>query len=218
MLSFVGLVNTLCCLIWGLRTRSTTTASVFDPISYHQGSVAAAGSRAGRRLLSIDAGRPLAGYAALMRNVVDLTWIQDPGYCLREVLSGAFFSRLTQRSAHQLWSSAMILPATSGGCLELDVDALHRTLSISSCVCLPCKFRRTFQRPGSAMISARLAFTREHDHLLVVVHQRRSLPCFASTARARPAGIEPPRPETSPCRCPRSKSSCRINNCRRAVA
>jgi glycogen debranching enzyme len=109
---------------WGLRSVNDT-ASIFDPISYHQGSVWPLFT-GWASLAQYRAGRPLAGYAALMRNA-DLTWAQDPGF-VTEVLSGKFFEPLGRSSSHQLWSSAMVLSPAIRGLFGIDVDAVHRTL------------------------------------------------------------------------------------------
>ena len=111
---------------WGLRSVNDT-ASVFDPISYHQGSVWPLFT-GWASLAQYRAGRPLAGYAALMRNA-DLTWAQDPGF-VTEVLSGKFFEPLGRSSSHQLWSSAMVLSPAIRGLFGIDVDAVHRTLHL----------------------------------------------------------------------------------------
>jgi glycogen debranching enzyme len=111
---------------WGLRSVNDT-APVFDPISYHQGSVWPLFT-GWESLAQYRAGRSLAGYAALTRNV-ELTWAQDPGF-VTEVLSGRFFQPLGRSSSHQLWSSAMVLSPAIRGLFGIDVDALHRTLHL----------------------------------------------------------------------------------------
>ncbi len=111
---------------WGVRSVNDT-ASVFDPISYHQGSVWPLFT-GWASLAQYRAGRPLAGYAALTRNI-GLTWTQDPGF-VTEVLSGRFFQPLGRSSSHQLWSSAMVLSPAIRGLFGIDVDAPHRTLHL----------------------------------------------------------------------------------------
>jgi glycogen debranching enzyme len=111
---------------WGVRSVSDT-AAVFDPISYHQGSVWPLFT-GWASLAQYRGGRPLAGYAALMRNV-DLTWTQDPGF-VTEVISGEFFQPLGRSSSHQLWSSAMVLTPAVRGLFGIDVDAVHHTLRV----------------------------------------------------------------------------------------
>jgi glycogen debranching enzyme len=111
---------------WGVRSVNDA-AAVFDPISYHQGSVWPLFT-GWASLAQYRTGRPLAGYSALMRNV-DLTWAQDPGF-VTEVLSGRFFQPLGRSSSHQLWSSAMVLSPAIRGLFGIDVDAQHRTLHL----------------------------------------------------------------------------------------
>jgi hypothetical protein len=111
---------------WGVRSLNDT-AAVFDPISYHQGSVWPLFT-GWASLAEYRADRPLAGYSALMRNV-DLTWAQDPGF-VTEVLSGKFFQPLGRSSSHQLWSSAMVLSPAIRGLFGIDADALHHTLHL----------------------------------------------------------------------------------------
>jgi len=111
---------------WGVRSVNDT-AAVFDPISYHQGSVWPLFT-GWASLAQYRADRPLAGYAALMRNV-DLTWVQDPGF-VTEVLSGKFFQPLGRSSSHQLWSSAMVLSPAIRGLFGIEADALHRNLRL----------------------------------------------------------------------------------------
>lgn len=111
---------------WGVRSVNDT-ASVFDPISYHQGSVWPLFT-GWASLAQYRTDRPLAGYSALMRNI-DLTWAQDPGF-VTEVLSGKFFQPLGRSSSHQLWSSAMVLSPAIRGLFGIDVDAPHRTLHL----------------------------------------------------------------------------------------
>lgn len=111
---------------WGVRSVSDTEA-VFDPISYHQGSVWPLFT-GWASLAQYRTNHPLAGYAALMRNI-DLTWTQDPGF-VTEVLSGAFFQPLGRSSSHQLWSSAMTLSPAIRGLFGIDVDALRRNLRL----------------------------------------------------------------------------------------
>jgi glycogen debranching enzyme len=111
---------------WGVRSVNDT-AAVFDPISYHQGSVWPLFT-GWASLAQYRVGRPLAGYASLMRNV-DLTWAQDPGF-VTEVLSGKFFQPLGRSSSHQLWSSAMVLSPAIRGLFGIDADGVHRTLHL----------------------------------------------------------------------------------------
>jgi len=51
----------------------------------------------------------------------DLTWSQDLG-SVTELLSGRFFQPLGRSSAHQLWSSAMVISPVVRGLLGLTWD------------------------------------------------------------------------------------------------
>jgi glycogen debranching enzyme len=112
---------------WGVRSVATS-ASIYDPISYHHGSVwplyAGWASMAQYRT-----GRPLQAYANL-RNTVELTWLQDLG-AVTEVVSGEFLTPLGRSSSHQLWSSAMILAPAVRGLFGLEADALNHTLHVT---------------------------------------------------------------------------------------
>jgi len=112
---------------WGVRDVSIHS-SIYDPISYHQGSVwpLFTGWVA---LAEYRAGRALAGYQHLMQNA-DLTWAQDPG-AVTELLSGAFFQPLGRSSTHQVWSSAMVLIPALRGLFGLEWDAFKKTLRIA---------------------------------------------------------------------------------------
>jgi glycogen debranching enzyme len=111
---------------WGTRAVSESDP-VYDPISYHQGSVwpLFTGWTA---MAEYRSQRPLAGYAALRQNI-DLTWVQDPG-AVTEVLSGRFYQPLGRSSTHQLWSSAMVLAPALRGLFGIEADAPHHALLI----------------------------------------------------------------------------------------
>jgi glycogen debranching enzyme len=150
---------------WGVRSVSDT-ASVFDPISYHQGSVWPLFT-GWASLAQYRTDRPLAGYAALMRNV-DLTWAQDPGF-VTEVLSGKFFQPLGRSSSHQLWSSAMVLSPAIRGLFGIDVDAPRRTLYLHPR--LPASWDSAEihnVRVGNDLYD--IALKRNRTHLLATIH------------------------------------------------
>ncbi|HEY4354578.1 MAG TPA: glycogen debranching protein [Acidobacteriaceae bacterium] len=111
---------------WGTRALADTDP-VYDPISYHQGTVWPLFT-GWSSMAEYRGGHPLAGYAALFRNV-DLTWAQDPG-SVTEVLSGRFYQPLGRSSTHQLWSSAMILSPALRGLFGLEADATTHTLAV----------------------------------------------------------------------------------------
>jgi len=112
---------------WGIRSVASS-ASIYDPISYHHGSVwpLYAGWTS---LAEYRTARPVQAYANL-RNTIDLTWLQDPG-AVTEVVSGEFLEPLGRSSPHQLWSSAMILAPAIRGLLGLEADALNHTLHVA---------------------------------------------------------------------------------------
>ena len=159
---------------WGVRSVNDT-ASVFDPISYHQGSVWPLFT-GWASLAQYRAGRPLAGYAALMRNV-DLTWAQDPGF-VTEVLSGRFFQPLGRSSSHQLWSSAMVLSPAIRGLFGIEVDALHRTLYLHPQLPASWDFAEIHNvRVGDEFYA--ITLKRDRDHLLATVSSAHpSVPCL----------------------------------------
>jgi glycogen debranching enzyme len=149
---------------WGLRSVNDT-AAVFDPISYHQGSVWPLFT-GWASLAQYRTGRPLAGYAALMRNV-DLTWAQDPGF-VTEVISGRFFQPLGRSSSHQLWSSAMVLSPAIRGLFGIDVDAVHRTLRLQPHLPAAWDFAEIRNvRVGDDLYE--ITLKRDRNHLLATV-------------------------------------------------
>ena len=163
---------------WGVRSvRDTET--VFDPISYHQGSVWPLFT-GWASLAQYREGRPLAGYAALMRNV-GLTWAQDPGF-VTEVISGEYYQPLGRSSSHQLWSSAMVLTPAVRGLFGIEADALHRTLRIQPL--LPAGWdaaELNNVRVGDDLYSVSLK--REQDHLLVTVRSpKETVLCLSNQA------------------------------------
>ena len=109
---------------WGTRDVGDHE-KVYDPISYHQGTVwpLFTGWAA---MAEYRAGRPLAGYQHLMKNV-DLTYAQDLG-AVTELLSGEFYAPLGRSSSHQTWSSAMVLTPAMRGLFGIRVDAERKTV------------------------------------------------------------------------------------------
>jgi hypothetical protein len=112
---------------WGTRSVSTD-AAIYDPISYHHGSVwpLYTGWLA---MADYRTGRNLQAYANLYADA-QLTWLQDPG-AITEVLSGEFFEPLGRSSSHQLWSSAMLLSPSLRGLAGIESDALNRSLTVN---------------------------------------------------------------------------------------
>lgn len=112
---------------WGTRILSDRT-SFYDPISYHQGSVWPLFT-GWVSVAEYRAGEPLTGWAHLMQNV-DLTWTQDRGD-VTEFLSGQFFQVLGRSTAHQLWSSGMVISPVMRGLFGLEWNEPENTLTIS---------------------------------------------------------------------------------------
>lgn len=112
---------------WGTRDLSPTVG-FYDPISYHQGSVWPLFTG----WISVSEyrnGRTLSGYSHLMQNA-DLTWAQDLG-AVTELLSGEFFRWFGRSTAHQLWSSAMVISPALRGLFGLEWNAPDRTLTVT---------------------------------------------------------------------------------------
>ncbi len=165
---------------WGVRSVSGTSA-VFDPISYHQGSVWPLFT-GWASLAQYRGGRPLAGYAALMRNV-DLTWAQDPGF-VTEVISGAFYQPLGRSSSHQLWSSAMVLTPAIRGLFGIEADAVHRTLRVQPHLPAAWEFAELNNiRVGDDLYA--ITLKRERGHLLATVRsEQATVLCLKTSAEA----------------------------------
>jgi glycogen debranching enzyme len=112
---------------WGTRILSDKV-SFYDPISYHQGSVWPLFT-GWVSVAEYRAGHPLSGYAHLMQNA-DLTWSQDLG-ATTELLSGRFYQVLGRSTAHQLWSSAMVISPIMRGMFGVEWDVPRHTLTVT---------------------------------------------------------------------------------------
>lgn len=112
---------------WGTRDVGDHV-SFYDPISYHEGSVWPLFT-GWASLAEYRAGHPLAGYQHLMQNA-DLTWSQDLGN-VTELLSGQYFQVLGRSTAHQLWSSAMVISPVLRGLFGLEWNAPANTLTVT---------------------------------------------------------------------------------------
>jgi glycogen debranching enzyme len=165
---------------WGVRSVNDT-AAVFDPISYHQGSVWPLFT-GWASLAQYRADRPLAGYAALMHNV-DLTWAQDPGF-VTEVISGKFFQPLGRSSSHQLWSSAMVLSPAIRGLFGIDADAVHHILHLQPHLPASWDFAEIRNvRVGDDLYGIMLK--RDRNHLLATVRSAQpTVLCLSSQSEA----------------------------------
>ena len=147
---------------WGLRILSDETR-FYDPISYHQGTVwpLFTGWAA---VAEYRAGHPLSGYAHLMQNV-NLTWAEDPGN-VTELLSGQFYQVLGRSTAHQLWSSAMVISPILRGMFGIEWNAPDNTLTVTPH--LPASWNEATVRHipfGDRMLD--LTFQRRGKELLI---------------------------------------------------
>jgi glycogen debranching enzyme len=112
---------------WGTRDLSDKV-SFYDPISYHQGSVWPLFT-GWVSVAEYRTGHPLAGYTHLMQNA-NLTYSQDLGD-VTELLSGQFYQVLGRSTAHQLWSSAMVVSPVLRGMFGLEWNVADHTLSVT---------------------------------------------------------------------------------------
>jgi Amylo-alpha-1,6-glucosidase len=112
---------------WGTRDISVNTP-FYDPISYHQGSVWPLFT-GWASIAEYRAGRSVSAYAHLMANL-NMTWSQDLG-SVTELLSGDFFAPLGRSTAHQMWSSAMVLTPMLRGLFGLCWMAPDKTLQVA---------------------------------------------------------------------------------------
>jgi glycogen debranching enzyme len=111
---------------WGLRDVAESDP-VYDPISYHQGSVWPLFT-GWTSIAEYRAGDALSGYAHLMQNA-NQTTTQDLG-AVTELLSGAFFQPFGRSTSHQLWSSAMVITPALRGMFGVDVDGLSGSVHL----------------------------------------------------------------------------------------
>jgi glycogen debranching enzyme len=147
---------------WGTRLLSDRV-SFYDPISYHQGSVWPLFT-GWASVAEYRAGHPLSGYAHLMQNA-DLTWAQDLG-STTELLAGQFYQVLGRSTAHQLWSSAMVVSPILRGMFGLEWDAAGHALSITPH--LPADWdHATLRRLPIGNGDVDLVFTRRGQELVV---------------------------------------------------
>lgn len=178
---------------WGTRL-SSDRARIYDPISYHQGSVWPLFT-GWVSVAEYRAGHTLSGYAHLMQNA-DLTWSQDLGNAT-ELLSGKFFEPLGRSSAHQLWSSAMVISPVVRGMFGLAWNAPGNTLSVTPH--LPADWQGATIRNvpfGAAKLD--LKFTRTPSELVVeTIHAPEGLQLASQSpgARVRAGILRIPLPE-----------------------
>ena len=111
---------------WGLRDVAESDP-VYDPISYHQGSVWPLFT-GWTSIAEYRAGHALSGYGHLMQNA-NLTTVQDLG-AVTELISGAFFQPFGRSTSHQLWSSAMVITPALRGMFGVDVEGLSGSVRL----------------------------------------------------------------------------------------
>ena len=147
---------------WGTRILSDRV-SFYDPISYHQGTVWPLYT-GWVSLAEYRAGHELSGYAHLMQNA-NLTWAQDLG-SVTELLSGQFYQATGRSTAHQLWSSAMVISPVLRGMFGLEWNAASQTLTVTPH--LPADWKTaTIRHLPFAENNLDLTFTRRGQELMV---------------------------------------------------
>jgi len=149
---------------WGTRILSDQV-SFYDPISYHQGTVWPLFT-GWVSVAEYRTGHALSGYAHLMQNA-ELTWSQDLG-SVTELLSGKFYQVLGRSTAHQLWSSAMVVSPILRGMFGLEWNATDNSLSVTPH--LPADWKTaSIRRVPLGRSNVDLNFARQGDELLVRV-------------------------------------------------
>jgi hypothetical protein len=97
----------------------------------------------------------------------DLTWSQDLG-AVTELLSGQYYQAVGRSTAHQLWSSAMVITPILRGMFGLEWDAANHTLTVTPQ--LPADWgTATVRRLPFANGSLDLIFTKHGEELIVRV-------------------------------------------------
>ena len=150
---------------WGTRDISVKTP-FYDPISYHQGSVWPLFT-GWVSLAEYRSGRTMSGYSHLMQNL-NMTWTQDLG-SVTELLSGEFFAPLGRSTAHQMWSSGMVLVPMLRGLFGLTWDAPSHTLRLTPR--LPASWNTAQVKNvhlGSSVLD--ISYTREGSRMNISVH------------------------------------------------
>jgi len=117
----------------------------------------------------------------------DLTWSQDLGD-VTELLSGKFFEPLGRSTAHQLWSSAMVISPVVRGMFGLEWDAPRNTLSVNPH--LPADWQgATIRNVPFGTSRVDLKFTRVPSALVIeALHPPDGLKLISQSAGARIQG------------------------------
>lgn len=162
---------------WGTHDVGEHEA-VYDPISYHQGSVWPLFT-GWTSLAEYRTGRDLAGYIHLMENT-NLTTEQDLG-AVTELLSGAFYTPFGRSTTHQLWSSAMVLTPAIRGMFGVTIDALNHTVNVDPH--LPAQWpMATLHNLQVGSESVDVHFDRRGDSMLVTLAPKLSTSSFKLTS------------------------------------
>jgi hypothetical protein len=173
---------------WGTRILSDQV-SFYDPISYHQGTVWPLYT-GWVSLAEYRAGRALSAYAHLIQNA-NLTWAQDLG-SVTELLSGQFYHAMGQSTAHQLWSSAMVISPVLRGMFGLEWNAASHTLTVTPH--LPADWKTaTIRHLPFGENNLELTFTRRGQDLIV---QASGASAEKMHLQSRAAGAKPERATT----------------------
>ena len=171
---------------WGLRDISEQDP-VYDPISYHQGSVWPLFT-GWASLAEYRAGRDLAGYSHLMQNT-NLTTEQDLG-AVTELLSGAYYRPFGRSTSHQMWSSAMVLVPALRGLFGVSVDAPTHTITVDPH--LPAQWpTATLHHIAVGDAITDLHYERKNGSMIVaLLNQRTASPIrlMSSIPNAKPSG------------------------------
>jgi glycogen debranching enzyme len=154
---------------WGTRDVGEDEI-VYDPISYHQGSVWPLFT-GWASLAEYRTGHDLAGYSHLMENA-NLTTAQDLG-AVTELLSGAYYVPFGRSTSHQMWSSAMVLVPAVRGLFGVQVDALRGIVTVDPH--LPAQWpRATLRNVQVGGEAVDITFAREGNTMLVTLAPKRS--------------------------------------------
>ena len=147
---------------WGTRILSDRV-SFYDPISYHQGTVWPLFT-GWVSVAEYRAGHSLSAYAHLRQNA-GLIWSQDLGNAT-ELLSGEFFRTLGRSTAHQLWSSAMVISPVIRGLFGIEWNAETNELSVTPTLPAQWDKAKISNLPfGKGHLD--LEMTRENEMLLI---------------------------------------------------
>lgn len=190
---------------WGLRAVAASEA-IYDPLSYHQGSVWPLFT-GWASMAEFRTGRAVAGYEHLLENI-DLTWDSDPGN-VTELLSGKFYQPFGRSTAHQLWSSAMVLAPALRGVFGVEAKVAQRNLRVDPQ--LPASWdRAVLHNVPFGEERLEMNIERRKGELLVTVtspssevlcltsgHKLESKPCTAAPAKVHTLTVPLPEIEVS---------------------